>query len=312
MILMAGGTSRLGTRAVPRLLKHGLRVRILTRNPERARQLWDDEVEIVQGDVRDPAALEGAMEGVGTIISAIHGFVGEGNVSPQTVDREGNSNLIHVAKGAGVSHFILISILGASADHPMELFRMKYEAEMELQRSGLSWTIIRPTAFMEFWASIIGEPLLKTGSTRVFGRGNNPINFVSVEDVARFVELAATDETMRGAIVEVGGPENLTMNEVAEAFERVSGKAGKVSHVPLPMMRVMAHLMSPINPQVARQIGAGVVMDTIDMTFDASETARRYPAITPTRLEDVIRRIYSDRPGAGKQAAKPYGHQRSG
>jgi len=218
---------------------------------------------------------------------------------PAPVDGEGNGNLIRVAKGAGAAHFILISILGASSDHPMELFRMKYEAETELQGSGLSWTIIRPTAFMELWASLIGEPLLETGKTRVFGRGNNPINFVSVEDVAQFVELAVTDGSMRDTIVEVGGPENLTMNEVAQTFERVSGKSGQVSHIPLPMMRVVARPMHPVYSQLARQIEAGVVMDTIDMSYDASKTARRYGDITPTQLEDMIRRIYGDRAGAG-------------
>jgi uncharacterized protein YbjT (DUF2867 family) len=291
MILFAGGTSRLGTSAVPRLLEHGLRLRILTRNPERARQLWDDDVEIVPGDVRDPATLERVVQGVETVISAVHGFAGEGNVSPRTVDREGNRNLIRAAEDAGIAHFILISISGASADHPMELFRMKYQAEMELQRSGLSWTIIRPTAFMELWASIIGEPLLMSGRTRVFGRGNNPINFVS-------------NETMRGAIVEVGGPENLTMNKVAETVERVSGKAGRVDHIPLPMMRVMARVMVPINAQVARQIRSGIIMDTIDMTFDASETTRRYPAITPARFEEVIRRIHRSPSGTSKHTTK--------
>jgi NADH dehydrogenase len=186
----------------------------------------------------------------------------------------------------------------------MELFRMKYQAESALQRSSLAWTIIRPTAYMELWASIIGEPLLKTGKTRVFGRGNNPINFVSVEDVARFVELAVTNETMRGEIIEVGGPENLTMNSVAAAFKRISGRAGRVSHVPLPMMRVMARVMGSINAQAARQIAGGVVMDTTDGTFDSSETARRYPAITPTRFEDVIRRIYSDQPSGRNHGTK--------
>jgi uncharacterized protein YbjT (DUF2867 family) len=234
------------------------------------------------------------VQGVATVLSAIHGFAGEGNVSPRTVDWEGNMNLIRAAEGAGVSHFILVSISGASADHPMELFRMKYQAEQALQQSSLAWTIIRPTAYMELWASMIGEPLLKTGKTRVFGRGNNPINFVSVEDVARFVERAVTTETMRGEIVEVGGPENLTMNEVVAAFERESGKAGRISHIPLPMMRVMARVMVPVNAQVARQIEAGVVMDTTDSTFDSSETERRYPTIKPTRFEDVINRVCRD------------------
>lgn len=136
----------------------------------------------------------------------------------------------------------------------------------------------------------LGEPLLRSGKTRVFGRGNNPINFVSVEDVAQVVERAVTDAAMRGEIVEIGGPENLTMNQVASIFQRLSGKPGKVSHIPLPMMRVMSHLMSPLNPQLARQIGTAVVMDTADMTFDPSGVTRRFPDLTPTSIEEVARR----------------------
>jgi uncharacterized protein YbjT (DUF2867 family) len=174
----------------------------------------------------------------------------------------------------------------------MELARMKHAAEQQLKASELAWTIVRPTAFMEVWGTLIGEPLLKTGKTRIFGRGNNPINFVSVHDVARFVELAVVDPALRGELVEVGGPENLTMRQVAQTFGRVSGRAAKTTHVPLPMMRLASVLVRPVNPRLAGQIRAGIVMDTHDMTFDPSETVRRYPSIPHTSLEEVVRRDY--------------------
>jgi nucleoside-diphosphate-sugar epimerase len=139
----------------------------------------------------------------------------------------------------------------------------------------------------------MGKPLLETGRTRIFGRGNNPINFVSAQDVARFIELAVVDPIMRGELVEVSGPENLSMNKFAKAFEAVTGKAGKVSHVPLPMMRLMAVLMRPVNPTLARQVQAGVVMDTHDMSFDPSDTDRRNPSIPLTSLAEVVRRDYA-------------------
>jgi nucleoside-diphosphate-sugar epimerase len=146
---------------------------------------------------------------------------------------------------------------------------------------------------METWATLMGKPLLETGRTRIFGRGNNPINFVSAHDVARFIELAVVDPTMRCELVEVGGPENLSMNKFAKTFEAVTGKAGKVSHVPLPMMRLMAVLMRPVNPTLARQVQAGVVMDTHDMSFDPSDTDRRNPSIPLTSLAEVVRRDYA-------------------
>lgn len=294
MILVAGGTGTLGTQVVRRLTGHGLQVRVMTRDPARARHLEGALDEIVPGDVLDPASIERAIAGARTVVSAIHGFAGIDARGPQAVDQQGNSHLIRAAEAAGVDHFILLSVQGAAPDHPMELFRMKHLAEEELRGSRLSWTVIRPTAYMETWARLVGEPLVKTGRTRIFGRGDNPINFVSAHDVAGFVALAVVDPAMRGKTVEVGGPDNLSMKQVARTVETETGKRGKISHVPLPMMRLMSVLMRPINPTLARQIQAGVVMDTADMTFDASEIRRRYPAILVTTLAEVVRRDYLD------------------
>jgi uncharacterized protein YbjT (DUF2867 family) len=292
MILIAGGTGTLGTEVVRLLTARGLKVRILTRDPARAERQRGKLVEIVSGDVQDARAVERATAGAQTVISAIQGFGGAAPAGPQAVDRRGNTNLIRAAKEGETDHFILVSIQGAAPDHPMELFRMKYLAEQELKASGLTWTIIRPTAYMETWGTLIGEPLLETGRTRIFGRGNNPINFVSAHDVARYVELAVVDLTMRGEVVEVGGPENLSMEQVAQTFEAVTGKEGKASHVPLPMMRLMSVIMRLVNPTLARQIQAGVVMDTYDFSFDPSETIRRYQSMPSTSLAEVVRRDY--------------------
>jgi len=294
MILIAGGTGTLGTQVVRLLTARGREVRILTRDPARALHLEGDLVEVTAGDVRDLHAVEQAASGAGTVISAIQGFAGAGNPDPRTVDGHGNSNLIQAARTGGAEHFILVSVQGAAPDHPMELFRMKYQAEQELKASGLEWTIVRPTAYMETWGTLIGKPLIETGKTRIFGRGDNPINFVSAHDVARIVELAVIEGDMRGETVEVGGPENLSMKDVTQIFESVTGKSGAKSHVPLPMMRLMSVLMRPVNPMLARQIQAGVVMDTQDMSFDPSETGRLYPSIPLTRLADVVRRDYVD------------------
>jgi uncharacterized protein YbjT (DUF2867 family) len=301
MILVAGGSGTLGTRLLDLLTDRGLDVRILSRNPGKAQPRVGDRVQIVPGDVRDARAVEHAVAGARTVVSAITGFGAARDVSPRTVDWEGNANLIRAAKAAGVEHFILLSVCQAASDHPIELFRMKHRAEEALRASGLAWTIIRPTAYMETWVGLLGDPLLNTGSTRIFGRGENPINFVSAHDVAHFVDLAVADHAMRGAAVDVGGPEDLTVKQVVETFQTMTGARGKVSHIPLPMMRVMSALMKPFNPTMAGLIQAAVVMDTRDMTFDQSETHRRYPSISATSLADVVRKDYAHRPSAPLQ-----------
>ena len=301
MILVAGGSGTLGTRLLGLFGARGLDVRILTRNQNRARSLAGPRVQIVTADVTDPRTLEQAVAGAGTVVSAITGFGPARDVSPRAVDWQGNANLIRAAKAAGVEHFILLSVCQAAADHPIELFRMKHRAEEELRASGLAWTIIRPTAYMETWLTVLGDPLLKTGNTRIFGRGENPMNFVSAHDVAGFVDLAVTDRAMRGVTVDAGGPENLTMNQVVEIFQTVTGATGKVSHVPLPMLRVMSALMKPFNPTMAGLAEASVVMDTRDMTFDASDTHGRYPSIAMTHLADVVRKDYADQSAASPE-----------
>jgi NADH dehydrogenase len=292
MILIAGGTGRLGTQIVRLLDARRLPVRVMTRDVKHGARLTADRVTIVEGDVQDPDEVKRAVAGVRTVISAVQGFAGPAAAGPEAVDWQGNLNLIRAAQLAGVEHFILTSIQGVRPDHPIGLFQMKLRAEEALRSSGLAWTILRPTAFMELWAQMVGAPLVATGKTTIFGRGKNPINFVSVHDVARFVELAAVDPTLRGRLLDIGGPENLTFNQVAEIFQRETGRTGAVKHVPRPMMRITSVVMQAFNPALARQIQAGVVMDTDDMSFDASDRGVRFPSIPMTTLAEVVRRDF--------------------
>jgi NADH dehydrogenase len=237
--------------------------------------------------VRDPGSIEPAVAGAKTVISSIQGL-DDPKSSPDATDRDGNRNLIDAAVRSGVEHFILISARPSDPHALMSIARAKYAAEQHLKASGLTWTIIRPTAYMEFWAKLIGEPVMTKGEARVFGRGDNPMNFVAVGDVAIAVEMAVTDQALRGVEMDVGGPENLTMKQVVGVFERVSGKKAKISHVPLPVMRIMSVALRPINPSMARIVEAGVAMDTTDMTWDGADNLKRYPWLPQTPLIDVI------------------------
>jgi NADH dehydrogenase len=223
------------------------------------------------------------------VLAAAHALDGKGDNNPQTVDDMGNRYLIDAAKAAGVKHFIFVSVQGASPDSPLEFFRIKYRTEEYLRASGLNFTILRPGAYMELWAQLIGQPIREQGKTTIFGGGNNPINFVSVEDVARFVGIALDDARARNMVIEVGGPENLTMNQVAEIFEHTSGRHAKKRYIPLPMMRVMSILLQPINPTISRLIRNGIYMDTANLCYDTADTARAF-GVQLISLEEIARR----------------------
>jgi uncharacterized protein YbjT (DUF2867 family) len=292
MYLIVGATGRLGSLVTRKLLAEGKPVRAMTRTPAKAQELKRLGAEIVQGDLRDPASLAYACRGIDKLLDAAHAFPGEGDNNPQTVDHAGKCQLIDAAKAAGVNHFVFTSILGVGLDVPIDFFRIKYQVEECLKASGLSYTILRAAAFMEAWAALVGEPIVKTGKTTIFGRGDNPVNFVSVEDVAYYALIALEDPKARNQVIKVGGPENHTLNQVAEIFGKVAGRPAQKSHMPLPMMRVMSTLMRPFNPAMSRQIAAGIFMDTADQTFDMTQTLKLYPAQL-TRLEDYVRRVYA-------------------
>jgi uncharacterized protein YbjT (DUF2867 family) len=286
MILIAGGTGTLGRVLSRRLLAHGAAVRILTRRPERADSLAALGAEVVCGDVRDVASLRRAAVGARTIVAAAHGF-GAADVSPETVDRHGNINLIDAAKGSGAD-VILMSIVGASPTNPIGLFRAKHAAEEYLRNSGVGWTVVRSTAFIETWAGIMSQPLRSSGRTVVFGRGSNPINFVSVTDVAALMERVVVDASLRTEVIEIGGTTNVSFNEFAVMLERVVGCTGPARRIPRPVLRSMATILSLVKPAFARQVRAAVVMDTRDMTFDASVTRRRFPQLPDTDIACAI------------------------
>ncbi len=258
----------------------------MTRNPLALTHLKQQGAEIVSGDLHDSASLAGACQGVEQVLAAAHAFDGKGDNNPQTVDDIGNRHLIDAAKAADVKHFIFVSAHGASPVSPLEFFRIKYHIEKYLRASGLNFTILRPCAYMELWVQLIGQSVQKQGKTTIFGRGNNPINFVSVEDVARFVSLTLDDARAHNAMIEVGGPENLTMHQVAEVFERVSGRQAKKRHIPLLMMRVMFILLQPLNPALSRLIHNGIYMDTASLSYDGADTARAFD-VQLTSLEEI-------------------------
>jgi NADH dehydrogenase len=286
-----GGTSKVGQVLVPLALR-SRKVRVATRAPgsEVARALGAAGAELVTADLRDPASLERALRGVTQVVASAHGFPGSRGNDVQSVDLAGHHALIEAAGRAGVERFLYVSAVGARPDAEVDLFRAKWEIEQRLASSALPWTSLRATAFMEFWAELVGRPVLQKGSTVILGGGRNPINFVSAGDVARLALTLLDDPGAVREVVELGGPENLSMEEVAERFGRAAGRAPRVRRVPLPVLRLLRATLGRAVRPAGRVLGASIVTDTEDMTFDPSPTLARWP-MRLTSLDEVISRM---------------------
>lgn len=291
MILVVGGTGVLGSAIVRRLLDIGKSVRVMTRSRERARALEERGAEVAIGDLRERPSLDAACRGVTHIMTTANAFIGKGAESVASVDEQGNRNLIDAARDIGLRQFVFTSGLVPEAYRSIDYFAAKLETEAYLRASGVPYTILRPTAFMETWAQIVGEPLVKKGATTIFGSGRNPVNFVAVDDVAAVAVMTLDRPDALNTVVEIGGPENLTFLDVADIFERVTGRGGRRRHLPVALLRALGAIVRPFNPIFARQVRAGALAATVSQRFDPGPMLARYP-IQLTRLEDWVRARY--------------------
>jgi NADH dehydrogenase len=130
------------------------------------------------------------------------------------------------------------------------------------------------------------------GKVLVFGRGENPVNFVSADDTAALVVRASSDSTLAGRIISIGGPDDVTFNRFAETLQDVLGTNVRTVHVPRPALRTMAVAARAFNRPLARMTRAAYVMDTQPMGFDASEFRREFADLPCTDLTTALKRLH--------------------
>jgi uncharacterized protein YbjT (DUF2867 family) len=289
MILVVGATGVLGREVVRQLLASGQRVRALARHPRGADGLQHPKLETVRGDLIDRTSILSACNGIDALLAGAHALLGTGRHSSRAVDDLGHRTLIDAAKHSGVKRIVYISARGATLDHPVDFFQTKARIENHLRASGLQFSILRPSAFMESHVhQLLGKALLERGSTRIYGSGRNPINFISARDVAAFAVMALNDQMASDEIMEIGGPSNFSKREIAETYLRLSGRTGKVHSVPTALMRLMCPIVRPFNPVLSRLLAMSIWNDTSDQTFDAEALAKNYQ-VRLTHVEDFIR-----------------------
>ena len=214
-------------------------------------------------DVRRPDGLAEAVAGASTVISAFHGFLGGRGEGPAQVDQAGNANLIAAARATGAT-VVLMSIIGASADSPADLFRAKFAAEQELRASEVPWCIIRSGPFIETWQQILRDTAGRSGRPLVFGRGERRLAFVGVDEVAALAARAATDPTLLGQTLQIGG-EPMSLGELAIKVQAADGRTSKPRHLPRALLRVASVVARPFSPSFARKNRLALVMDTTDL-----------------------------------------------
>ena len=232
-VLVAGATGFLGSEICRQLIGKNKKVKGLVRatsDANKVAQLKASGVETIEGDLKDGVSLENALQGVSAIISTVSSTLSrqEGD-SIQTVDDEGQINLIDAAVNAGINQFIYISFCELG-ECPLQTAKRK--VEKHLAESGLKYTILQPTFFMEVWLSpVLGFDYPNAKAT-IYGEGNNRVSWIAIKDVASFAVAALDNPAAANKIIELGGPEALSPIEAVNIFETAKGTKFVLQFVP--------------------------------------------------------------------------------
>jgi len=242
MNLVVGATGNVGGAVCEVLRGQAKPLRAMVRetsDPERVRWLEGLGAEIVRGELRDPGSLARACQGMATVVSGATAIRSLGTDSISAVDGDGQLALVDAARGAGVGHFIYVSYTRhIDTDDP--LTRAKRAVEQRLRESGMAFTILRPSYFMEMW---LGPALgweLADGSVRVLGSGEQRVSWISAGDVVAAVVACVDNADAHDQTIELGGPDAVSPLEVVRLVRSITSREIAVEHVPVEALEQQA------------------------------------------------------------------------
>jgi NADH dehydrogenase len=240
-----------------------------TSDPAKKNTLKQLGAELVEADLKDRALLDHACRGATKVVSTPTAISSrqEGDTF-QTVDLDGQKALVDAASAAKVEHYVFVSVsgnLGKQGGNP--LIDAKRAVENHLRQSGLSYTILRPTFFMEIWLSPHLGFDFQNAKATIYGSGQNKISYISLHNVADFAVAALSNPAAHNAVIELGGPDTLSPLEVVRMFEKLSGRRFEMQFVPEEQLQARKTVATnPVGQTFADLMLSAAHDDSIDMS----------------------------------------------
>ena len=238
-VLIAGATGYLGKYIAKNLVQQQFETRVLVRNREKFQELGLAVDKIVTAEVTEKESLARCCEGVDVVISSIGITRQTDGLTYMDVDYEANLNLLQEANKSGVQKFIYVSVLNGEKLKHLKICEAKEKFVHELKNSGMDYCVIRPNGFFsdmtEFYT------MAQKGRIYLFGDGRLMSNPIHGDDLAKVCIKGIESEELE---IEVGGPETLSQNEIAEIAFEAAGKPVKITYIPDWVRRALLKVLS--------------------------------------------------------------------
>ena len=280
MILVTGATGKVGSEVVRQLASESVPVRAFVRDPARASGVRLPGVDVAVGDLGRPETLDRALSGVNRVFLL-------SPADPDQVTLQGN--VVQACKRAGVARIVKISVAGGP-DAATQIGRWHWTTEKQIEASGLGFTMLRPTLYMQQTLSF--APSVATSGTFSAPMGTGEVAMVDTRDVAAVAVRALTEDGHEHKIYDVTGPEALSFDAVADAISEAIGRKVSYVHVPPEYAKKQMH-------------GGGVPRWLVDDMLVLFASFREgYGAA----VSDAVQSVTGRRPRSFPQFARDHAH----
>jgi len=254
-VLVTGATGSTSSALIPVLRSAGVDVRAFVRDESKAQPLKDAGAEIVAGDLDKPETIEPAVEGV----SKIYLLTWNGPTQAQQAE-----NVLEAARRAGNPHIVRHSMWGSENSR---IIKQGYHVEDAVKSSGLPWTLLKPTFFMQ--NILMAAPTIASDGVIYFDVGEGRIGAIDVRDIVDVAAAVLTGSGHEGKSYILTGPEAISFHDMAATFSKVLGK--EVKYVAVPHEAALQSMVGMGFPEwIAR--GYGELMEGFSQGFAEKPT----------------------------------------
>lgn len=277
-VLVTGSTGFIGRRVVRALADNGHSVRAAARSESRGAMFGDLGVEVVQADVLDAESLGRACERVDAVVHMVAVVRETGGLTFHRVNYEGTLNLLRAAEAAGAQRLVHASTIGASSDPAVPYLYSRWMAEQEIERSQIASTVLRFSVGFgegdEFF-NVLAALVKASPVVPIAGDGRARFQPIAADDAARCLAASVDDDGIAGRVLELGGPEHHTYDEMIDIISQTVGVRTAKVHVPLevfaPIVSVMEALMPrpPVTSEQLKMLGIDntAALDSVEASF---------------------------------------------